>query len=150
MNRHPSQQRNVGPTSGQQRYDVATLYRCRPDVGPLFRASWDGSKHEWTQLSNFNVATVSRHCLLSVIICIVHFHFSFMNCYNNSETTRNEKLHQPASTPPHAPRPTAHHPIPAIKPPPLSHSPPRPTLHLLCPKTVNFMPPARLPEWGFT
>ena len=32
--------RNVGPTSGQQQYDVATSYRCRHDVGPLFRASW--------------------------------------------------------------------------------------------------------------
>ena len=32
----PSQQ----GMSGQQRYDVVTSYRCRPDVGPLFRASW--------------------------------------------------------------------------------------------------------------
>ena len=32
--------RNVGPTSGRQRYDVETSYRCRPDVGPLFPASW--------------------------------------------------------------------------------------------------------------
>ena len=35
--------RNVGPTSGRQRYDVVTSYRCRSDVGPLFRSSWVSS-----------------------------------------------------------------------------------------------------------
>ena len=29
-----------GPTSGRQRYDVATSYRCRPDAGPTFLAGW--------------------------------------------------------------------------------------------------------------
>ena len=30
--------RKSGPTSGRQRYDVTTSYRCRPDVGPTFLA----------------------------------------------------------------------------------------------------------------
>ena len=37
---HAQPARNVRPTSGRQRYDVGTSYRCRPDVGPLFHASW--------------------------------------------------------------------------------------------------------------
>ena len=32
--------RKSGPTSSRQRYDVATSYRCRPDVGPTFLAGW--------------------------------------------------------------------------------------------------------------
>ena len=32
--------RKSGPTSGRQRYDVATSYRCQPDVGPTFLAGW--------------------------------------------------------------------------------------------------------------
>ena len=38
--------RNFGPTSGWQGYDVTTSYRCGPDVGPLFRASWVSADHQ--------------------------------------------------------------------------------------------------------
>ena len=34
-------ERKSGPTSGRQRYDLATSYRCRPDVGPTVLAGWD-------------------------------------------------------------------------------------------------------------
>ena len=40
LNLYSQLARKSGPTSGRQRYDVATSYHCRPDVGPTFLACW--------------------------------------------------------------------------------------------------------------
>ena len=91
--------RKSGPTSGRQRFDVATSYRCRPDVGPTFLAGWDyiESPATWHyycfaigKMKRSSKAAASRANHKKWNISQAQIYFDTMNKYETLSIVRNE------------------------------------------------------------